>query len=418
MDRWLNGNWGQRLRELLRRMWLRVTLFSLSGVALAALAWWVGPYLPYVPEIELASGSVDALLNIVASSMLTVTTFSMSIIVGAYGSATTSATPRSNTLLAADPAAQNAVSIFIGSFLFSIVGIIGLSAGLYADQARVLLFAAALIDILLIAWALLRWVDHLNSFGRVSDIIARIEAVADEAAALYRDSPTLGAMPVELRGGITGPALVGKRAGYVRFIDMAGLNGLAEKHRIEVEILRMPGKYVHRDEPLLRVSQPVPLEVGASLCDEFEIGDTRSFDQDLRYGMIVLSEVASKALSAAVNDPGTAVDVLRAGSRVLETLHAPRDGGPEPGQRPGARQVVEHARLRAPAMDVPELYREFYGPILRDGAGTAEVIQTLIDGLEMLARCGEAAPARRLLNDARMRSDAELTQGWERKMVD
>ena len=54
MDRWLNGNWGQRLRELLRRMWLRVTLFSLSGVALAALAWWVGPYLPYAPEIELA----------------------------------------------------------------------------------------------------------------------------------------------------------------------------------------------------------------------------------------------------------------------------------------------------------------------------------------------------------------------------
>ena len=45
------------------------------------------------------------------------------------------------------------------------------------------------------------------------------------------------------------------------------------------------------------------------------------------------------------------------------------------------------------------------------------MIQTLIDGLEMLARCGEAAPARRLLNDARMRSDAELTQGWERKMV-
>ena len=79
-----------------------------SLLALAALAWWVGPYLPYVPEIELASGSVDALLNIVASSMLTVTTFSMSIIVGAYGSATTSATPRSNTLLAADPAIDHA----------------------------------------------------------------------------------------------------------------------------------------------------------------------------------------------------------------------------------------------------------------------------------------------------------------------
>lgn len=56
--------------------------FNLSGVALAFLASWAEPYLPYVPEIELASRSVDSLLNIVASSMLAVTTCSMSIIVG------------------------------------------------------------------------------------------------------------------------------------------------------------------------------------------------------------------------------------------------------------------------------------------------------------------------------------------------
>ena len=71
---WQDSAWIQRLREISRQMWFRVTLFSLGGVALALLAQWIGPYLPYIPEIELASGSVSSLLNIIASLMLAVTT--------------------------------------------------------------------------------------------------------------------------------------------------------------------------------------------------------------------------------------------------------------------------------------------------------------------------------------------------------
>ena len=122
----LDRGWVQRLREQLRLMWVRVLLYSLAGVALAGLAPLIGPVLPYVPKIDLAAGSVGSLLNIIASSMLAVTTFSMSIIVGAYGSATSNATPRATRLLEQDRTAQSAVSVFIGSFLFSIVGIIGL----------------------------------------------------------------------------------------------------------------------------------------------------------------------------------------------------------------------------------------------------------------------------------------------------
>lgn len=407
MTGWFEGGHIQRLRELWREMWVRVTLFSLSGVALAFLASWAEPYLPYVPEIELASGSVDSLLNIVASSMLAVTTFSMSIIVGAYGAATTNATPRATRLLAADPVAQNAVSIFIGSFLFSIVGIIGLSSGLYAGQARTLLFVAALLDVFLIAWALLRWVDQLNSFGRMSDVIARIEQAASASAQLYNERPALGAVPVAREPAPEGALILSGRSGYVRFIDMAGLQALAEKHDLRVTLLRMPGKYVHIDEPLLSLSRPVDDKAVAKLRDEIDIGPARSFDQDLRYGMIVLSEVASKALSAAVNDPGTAVEVLRAGSRVLEVLHRPRSEPPAP----------RYDRITAPIFPTADLYREFYAPVVRDGAGLAEVMQTMLDGLEMLERRGDAASARKLAADARARAERETQQDWERALL-
>jgi uncharacterized membrane protein len=37
----------------------------------------------------------------------------------------------------------------------------------------------------------------------------------------------------------------------------------------------------------------------------FTLGDMRYFEEDPRFGLITLSEIASRALSPAVNDPGT-----------------------------------------------------------------------------------------------------------------
>jgi len=406
---WQDSALAQRLREIVHRMWFRVLLFSLGGILLALLAEWIGPYLPYVPEVELAAGSVSSLLNIIASSMLAVTTFSMSIIVGAYGSATNSATPRATALLAIDPVAQNAVSVFIGSFLFSIVGIIGLSAGFYAAQGRVLLFVATLLNILLIVWMLLRWVNHLNQFGRMTDIIARIEEAATDAARIYRDDPRLGACPLPsgLRADAfrIGPA----EPGYVRFIDMPALQEAAEELDVTVEILRMPGKYVHRHEPLIAVSRDPGDKGVARLREAFTIGLSRSFDQDLRYGMIVLSEVASRALSSAINDPGTAIDVIRAGTRVLFEYHRPPEG---------ERNKPRHPRLHAPETEVAELYREFFSPIMRHGVAEPEVVQTLLDSVEGLGQGGgDARVTRRIAREARARAAEVLNRGWERRML-
>ena len=408
VDALLHSGWVQRLREKLREMWIRVTLFSLAGVALAVLAQFMGPFLPYVPEIDLASGSVGALLNIIASSMLAVTTFSMSIIVGAYGSATSNATPRATRLLAADNTAQNAVSIFIGSFLFSIVGIVGLSAGFYAGQARIVLFVATLLDVFLITWALLRWVGHLNGFGRMSDIIRRIEAASDAPAQLYRDHPTLGAKPLPAPFDDSVAEVLSIDSGYIRYVDMADLQDTAEAADITVEIARMSGKYVHKGETLLRVSRQVDGELADALRGAFAIGVARSFDQDVAYGIVVLSEVAGKALSPGINDPGTAIEVLRSGTRVLQLLHEPREGDPDP----------LCANVHAPALDVPALYAMFFSTIARDGAGNVEVQETLQDCLDHLARVGHLPAARREAARARARADVHLEEDWEKLRLD
>ena len=386
-----------RLREVTRKPGFAVAAFSLGSLLLAVMAARVGSYIDADLKLELASGSVGDLLHIVASSMLAVTTFSIGTIVSALGRAASNITPRATQLLVADRTAQNALSIFVGAFIYSVVGIIGIAAGFYEDQARIVLFLVTLGVIALIVWSLLRWIDHLHHFGRTSDMIRRIEEAATEAAQAVGGRPAHGAR----HGGFDDErswAIPAPEAGYLRHVDIGDLDRVAGEAGLRVEVLHLAGHYVHAGDPLLRASAPVTEATAKALRKAFAIGRQRSFDQDMRYGLVVLSEVASRALSPAVNDPGTAIDVLRAGTRVLSAFHR-RRADPEP---------PEYEHVTAPDVDLAQAYEEFFGPIARDGAGVIEVQEVLQGALAHLAVHGGGAMARGEAEDARSLSVAEL----------
>ncbi|WP_404987401.1 DUF2254 family protein [Caballeronia sp. LZ043] len=58
----------------------------------------------------------------------------------AYGSATNNVTPRAILLLIQGSVTQNALSTFVGSFLFSMVALVVLKVGVYGPQGRSVLF--------------------------------------------------------------------------------------------------------------------------------------------------------------------------------------------------------------------------------------------------------------------------------------
>lgn len=91
--------------------------------------------------------------------------------VSAYSAASSGVTPRATTLLMDDSTTQNPLATSIGSFSFSLVGIIALSTGAYGEQGRVVLFTVTIGVVILIVYTLLRWIDHLSKLGRVGETI-------------------------------------------------------------------------------------------------------------------------------------------------------------------------------------------------------------------------------------------------------
>ncbi|WP_425412263.1 DUF2254 family protein [Neptunicoccus sediminis] len=79
------------------------------------------PLRDIAPDIIIET--VEKLLTEISASMHGVATFAVASLVSAYASAGGRATPRAFALIIADGMSQEALSSFIGAFIFSIVGI-------------------------------------------------------------------------------------------------------------------------------------------------------------------------------------------------------------------------------------------------------------------------------------------------------
>ncbi|MDF2044524.1 DUF2254 domain-containing protein [Microbacterium sp. Kw_RZR3] len=373
MARAVRGSVASFFLRLGRQVWVRAAIFTVTAVLVALAARFLGPLLPFSLSIDLGQNAVGSLLQILATAMLTASTFSVTAMVTAFSSATTTATPRSTSLLIADPTSQNAVSTFVGAFAFSLVGIVALSTGYYTDQGRTILFVGTIVIIAIVVVTLLQWISHLATFGRMADVIDRVEKAATTSLEVFAASPALGAR--RSTGTPADAEAVGaEEVGYVTHVDIAGLDRLARSHDVDIHVHAAPGRITDARVPLVFVRGTVKdgLRSGIRRC--FRIEHHRTYEQDPRFGVIALTEIGSRALSAATNDPGTAIEVIAALQRVFTRALLT-----EP------TRDVEHERVSVTPPTWGDLVHDAFRPLARDGAADIEVQVRLQKCLASLA---------------------------------
>lgn len=356
------SKWQWLWRQLTHTMWIRASLFALVGVVAALMALSAQFFFPDSFPFEVGAEAVDSILNIIATSMLAVTTFSLSVMVTAYQAASTNVTPRATQLLIQDTTSQNVLGTFIGSFLYALVAMIALSTDAYGEAGRFFLFVVTIAVICLVVIALLRWISHLTSFGRVPDSCERVEKATRDALMSRFSNPYLGGVgytsgdfPVKFK-------LQSECTGYLQHIDMPRLQDVAKENDTVLRVKLLPGKFVTVGDTLLVASKPISKSCEQQIAASFSIKHTRSFEQDPRFGFIVLSEIASRALSPGINDPGTAIDIIGREVRLFSLF----------------AQEHEAANPRCPQVEIPplantDLLTDAFAPMVRDASNLVEV---------------------------------------------
>ncbi len=405
------SRWEWVLTLFARQLWLRVSAIALIGVCTAAAGIIFAPYVPDAWTIKIGAQAIDGILNVLASSMLAVTVFSVSTMVAAFNAATTNVTPRATKLLMEDNTSKNVLGTFIGSFLFSLVGIIALSTGLYGSQGRAILLVVTVGLIVVIAIAILRWIDYLARFGRLGNTIQTVEEATWEAMETRLLHPYLGGRQLVGPPPTNARPVFSQSIGYVQHVDMAAIEDCAKAAKCAVFVTALPGVFADPARPVAMISGPENHDVHKKVAEAFTVGAERTFDQDPRFGFCVLAEIASRALSPAVNDPGTAIDIIGRGVRLLAKWA--RFDSSENAE-------IECPHVHVPAVEIEDMLDDIFAPIARDGAGMIEIqlrLQKAFIALSATDRNAFDAAIKRHSATALERAEAALTLEDERRAV-
>ncbi len=126
--------------------------------------------------------------------------------------------------------------------------------------------------------------------------------LADETAGAAVDDHAFGPVMLELR--YSGPPRTIAR------INTDALVKLAQGARATIVMLSAVGDTLVEDTPLLRVRGKGEAIRDDALLRTIELRRERTFEQDPKYPIRLLVDVAIKALSPAINDPTTAVQTI------------------------------------------------------------------------------------------------------------
>jgi uncharacterized membrane protein len=389
------------LAQLRAKLWIKPALTSLGAALWVQIALLFGGYLDSILPFDISRDVLLRLLQILASTMLMVAIFAVSAMVAAFAAVTSTASPRATRVVMQDRSSQNALSAFLSAFIFAIVGLVALSAFGYGSGGRLAMFIGYVSIVLWVLVSFIRWVDEISKLGRMGDTIRRVEASCHEALDAPGVADCLGAATAEGEPP-WGEMVFSPEVGYLQHVDVAAIQKIATSLDTNIRLQVRPGTFIYRHSPLLIVpnAQSLDEQTRVKLTRAFTIGEERHIENDPRFGMLMLAEIADRALSPAVNDPGTAIAVLGAQVRLFthwaEAVSESRD--------------CEFPNVEIPRLPVQDLLDDAITPIARDGAGFFEVGMRLQKSLGALARLGNPAMARA----ARFHSRLALEQALER----
>jgi uncharacterized membrane protein len=272
--------------------------------------------------------SAVAIYSSIASGMIALTgiVFSLSFVMVQFSA--TAYSPRLVMLLARDPVMSHALGIFSATFLYAVTALAGIDR--YGSGKVPFLSVLVIIGLLMASVAMfialirrigLLQVNQMLIFtgdqGR--RVIAKLYPPLQSATPVMRreDSRALPCNQTLIHHG---------RPSAIQSIDLVGLVKLATAADALIEMDVSVGDTVVESMQLVRVFGAQRPISETDLRRGIELGGERTFEQDPKFALRLLVDIAIRALSPAVNDPTTAVQaldqiedlLLRLGQRQLE----------------------------------------------------------------------------------------------------
>ena len=303
MMTWLDRH---RLRLYVRNsIWMFPSLSIAAGLVSAALLNRLDRALGW--EINLDPDTARTVIGTVAASMFTLVVVSSSAVLVAVQLASAQLTPRIISLVYRSRIRKLCLSAFVFFFTFSVGALVRIESSVPLLTSYVASYGF-LINLALFLY----FIDGMGKTLRPGSALQVVGLAGREViqsvypSKLRKEQPLL-VQPLEILKRDPSRLVINEVDGVVLAFDRRGLMALAEQANCLIELVPQVGDFVAAGDSLFRLfdgGENLPEE---TLRSSVAFGQERTLEQDPTYAFRIIVDIASKALSPAINDPTTAV---------------------------------------------------------------------------------------------------------------
>lgn len=298
-----------------------------------------------------------SMLSAIAGSLITVTGVVFSVTIVALQLASSQFTPRVLVSFVADRVNQAVLGVFIGTFTYTLLVLRTIRSAaddreLFVPHVAVTL---ALLLLLVSIAALIIYINHSARSIQASVILhretlrtlRRVDALFPERVGHPAGDISDDAQDDALAAGAPG-MVTASRSGYLQGLHADALWKLEAAHGTRPITIRMEipvGAFVFPGTQLASVwpADAVDQRLERAVRDAFALGPERTIEQDVEFGLIVIADIALRALSPGINDPTTATQCIDRLTEILAALGT-REPPPRARQSPdGTMRLLMHS---------------------------------------------------------------------------
>ena len=307
--------WGLvfKTRQYLKgSLWFLPLLGGIAGALLGLLEAPVHRSVGVPASFEYSASTASSLLSAIVGSTAALTGFVVTVSVLVVQMATNTFSARYMRLWYRDRMLHVLLAMLVGTFTFSFTLLAGVEENSVPNLGVTATGGLMAVDLFLFLFFLDRFIHRLRPVA-VAALVADAGRRAFDAAgrvARGSDAPEVVRGPLELSGE---PSVVvrSRRAGSIQAIDASGLVRFARLHRSTLVLNHAVGEFVPGGTAVIEVyGEPADAKAEQRLQGMFVLGVERTIEQDPAFAVRIMVDIAIKALSPAINDPTTAVQVM------------------------------------------------------------------------------------------------------------
>lgn len=250
-----------------------------------------------------------SIIGAIVAGIITLTVFSFSMVMIVLNQTASQLSNRILDRLIGSRFQQVVLGVYVGTMvyaLFLLSTIRDVDSGIYIPAlSTYLLIALTICDIFLFIYFL----HYITQSVKYDVIINRIHEETLEALKLSSTASNAEDQETVI---IRNSVILSGRSGIYEGFSTKALLNLCDENDCVISLLYPPGTYILKGIPIAYVSIYLSEKAAEEFTNELLIHSTESIKENFFYGFRQLSEVGIKALSPGINDPGTAIQAMRA----------------------------------------------------------------------------------------------------------